>query len=174
MVSTMSKRLLRILRHRSFDDVDAKRCVGGDAGLARVEALIRDSEREHLGEIRVCVEGGLPLSYLWGRATARERAVAMFGKLGVWDTEHNTGVLIYLLLAERRIEIVADRGLRHSVSSTQWQALADEMSAAFKSGAFETGLAAAVTAVGHLLHTQAPLPASGANADELPNRVVVR
>ena len=73
------------------------------------------SERRHSGEIRVCVEAGLPLSYLWRGATARERAVTMFGKLRVWDTEHNNGVLIYLLLAEHRIEIVADRGLNRHV-----------------------------------------------------------
>ena len=73
------------------------------------------SERRHSGEIRVCVEAGLPLSYLWRDATARERAVTMFGKLRVWDTEHNNGVLIYLLLAEHAIEIVADRGLNRHV-----------------------------------------------------------
>jgi uncharacterized membrane protein len=78
--------------------------------------------RRHSGEIRVCVEAGLPLSYLWRGATARERAVTMFGKLRVWDTEHNNGVLIYLLLAEHAIEIVADRGLARHVPQAQWEA----------------------------------------------------
>ena len=101
------------------------------------------SEKRHSGEIRVCVEAGLPLSYLWRGATARERAVTMFGKLRVWDTEQNNGVLIYLLLAERRIEIVADRGLNRRVSEAQWQSLLATMRDAFHAGRFEQGLIAA-------------------------------
>ena len=103
-------RLWRILKHRWLDDRDALRALGADA-LERLARRVEASERRHTGEIRVCVEAGLPFSYLWRGATARERAVQMFGKLRVWDTEHNNGVLIYLLLAEHRIEIIADRGL---------------------------------------------------------------
>ena len=82
------------------------------ARLTRVAA----SEKRHSGEIRVCAEAGLPLSYLWRGASARERALAMFGKLRVWDTEHNNGVLIYLLLAEHAIEIVADVERKYGIS----------------------------------------------------------
>ena len=90
--------------------------LGKDA-LARIEARVAASEKRHSGEIRVVVEAGLPFSYLRRGATPRERAVALFGKLGVWDTERNNGVLIYLLLAEHAIEIVADRGLNRAVAA---------------------------------------------------------
>ena len=79
--------------------------------VERLRERVAASERRHSGEIRICVEAGLPLSYLWRGLSARDRAITMFGKLRVWDTEHNNGVLIYLLLAEHAIEIVADRGL---------------------------------------------------------------
>ena len=108
---------------------------------------IAASERTHSGEIRVCVEAGLPLSYLWRGATARERAVTLFGKLRVWDTEQNNGVLIYLLLAEHRIEIVADRGLDRHVGPAQWQTIVGGMREAFQAGRFEDGLNAAIAAV---------------------------
>ena len=106
----MAHWLPRLLKHRLVDEGDARRLLGKDA-LARIEARVAASEKRHSGEIRVVVEAGLPFSYLRRGATPRERAVALFGKLGVWDTERNNGVLIYLLLAERAIEIVADRGL---------------------------------------------------------------
>ena len=97
--------LLRLLRHRWFDDTDLRRALPADA-LARVEARVAASELHHSGEIRVSVEAGLPLSYLWRGLRARDRALTLFGKLRVWDTEHNNGVLIYLLLAEDRKSVV--------------------------------------------------------------------
>ena len=161
-------RVLRILRHRWFDETDAKRALD-DATLQRLADRVQRSEQRHSGEIRLCVEAGLPLSYLWRGATARERALAMFGKLRVWDTEHNNGVLIYLLLAEHAIEIVADRGLARHVPQAHWQALAQQMSSAFKAGHFEEGLAAAVDAVGRLLLQHFALAEGAANANELPD-----
>ena len=109
----MAHWISRLLKHRLVDEDDARRLLGADA-LTRIEERVAASEKRHSGEIRVVVEAGLPISYLRRGATPRDRAVALFGKLGVWDTERNNGVLIYLLLAERAIEIVADRGLnRH-------------------------------------------------------------
>ena len=128
----------------------------------------------HSGEIRVCVEAGLPLSYLWRGATARERAVTLFGKLRVWDTEHNNGVLIYLLLAEHRIEIVADRGLDRHVGAAQWQAIVGSMREAFRSGRFEDGLNAAIDAVDALLVQHFAARAGRANPNELPDAPLVR
>jgi uncharacterized membrane protein len=118
---------------------------------------------------RLCVEAGLPLSYLWRDAAPRERALAMFGKLRVWDTEHNNGVLIYLLLAERAIEIVADRGLNRHVPAEQWQQLTQRMSAAFEAGQFEQGLGEAVDAVHALLLRHFALAEGAANPNELPD-----
>jgi len=146
----------------------------GRAGLDRVGARVAASELGHSGEVRVCVEAGLPLSYLWRDAPARERALAMFGKLRVWDTRHNNGVLIYLLLAEHAIEIVADRGLSQHVPHEHWQQLAQGMSSAFKAGRFEEGLGQAIDAVHELLCRHFPLQPGVANPNELPDRPYVR
>jgi uncharacterized membrane protein len=165
-------RFLRILRHRWFDERDAVRAIGAEA-LQRIQARVAASEQHHGGEIRVCVEAGLPLPFLLRDASARERAVAVFGELGVWDTEQNNGVLIYLLLAEHRIEIVADRGLNRHVSAAQWQQITDAMAAAFKAGQFEAGLNQAVDAVDALLVRHFPAERGGPNPNELPDAPVV-
>jgi uncharacterized membrane protein len=161
-------KLLRILRHRWLDDDDTRRALGPLA-LARLQERVRASEARHGGEIRVCVEAGLPLSYLWRGLSARDRAVTQFGKLRVWDTEANNGVLIYLLLAEHAIEIVADRGLARHVSPAQWQAIVAGMRAAFRAGHFEDGLNAAIDAVDRLLVQHFALAAGAANPNELPD-----
>jgi uncharacterized membrane protein len=122
----------------------------------------------------LCVEAGLPLSYLWRNASARQRAVTMFGKLRVWDTEHNNGVLIYLLLAERAIEIVADRGLTRHVPQAQWDGLVQGMRGAFVAGRFEDGLAQAVDAVDALLTQHFALAQGQNNPNELPDRAELR
>lgn len=162
-------RFARILRHRWLDERDAARALG-TAALMRLEQRVAASERRHSGEIRLCVEAGLPLSYLWRGASARARAITMFGKLRVWDTEHNNGVLIYLLLAERTIEIVADRGLDRHVGSEQWRQLLEVMREAFRAGRFEDGLAQAVDKVDALLTRHFPLAKGQANPNELPDR----
>lgn len=162
------KRITRILKHRWLDDSDAKRMLD-DAALQRLQARVQSSEARHSGEIRLCIEAGLPLSYLWRDATPRERAQSMFGKLGVWDTEHNNGVLIYLLLAEHAIEIVADRGLSRHVPESHWHTLLQGMSTAFKAGRFEQGLGEAVDAVDRLLTQHFALAGGAPNPNELPD-----
>jgi len=166
-------RLMRILKHRWLDQRDVERALGRGT-LARIAARVGVSEQKHSGEIRVCVEAGLPLSYLWKNLTARDRAVMMFGKLRVWDTEANNGVLIYLLLAEHAIEIVADRDLARHVPREQWQAIVAGMREPFAAGHFEEGLNAAIDAVGALLVRHFPLAVGAANPNELPNRADVR
>ncbi|MEY3272539.1 MAG: hypothetical protein RLZZ341_1440, partial [Pseudomonadota bacterium] len=141
----------------------------GPEALLRLEQRVAMSERRHSGEIRLCVEAGLPLSYLWRDATPRQRAVTMFGKLRVWDTEQNNGVLIYLLLAEHAIEVVADRGLARAVPPETWQQLVAGMREAFRAGRFEDGLAQAVDRVDALLVAHFPLAAGQANPNELPD-----
>ncbi len=167
MARTMNK-LMRILEHRWLDERDAQRALGADA-LARLQARVQLSEKRHSGEIRVCVEAGLPMSYLWRGAVARERAVSMFGKLRVWDTEANNGVLIYLLLAEHAIEIVADRGLNRHVSAQRWQDIMSAMRSAFRAGQFEAGLNAAIDAVDALLAQNFPIGTAQSNKNELPD-----
>ena len=162
-------RWTRILRHRWLDETDTERALGA-AALTRLEERVARSEHRHSGEIRLCVEAGLPLSYLWRNATPRQRAVAMFGKLRVWDTELNNGVLIYLLLAEHAIEIVADRGLARQVPQSHWDALVGAMREAFRAGRFEDGLAQAVDAVDAMLAQHFALAEGQVNPNELPDR----
>jgi hypothetical protein len=125
-------RLLRIARHRWLDERDVRRALGPEA-LERI-GRVAASEKRHSGEIRVCVEAGTAAVVPVARRDGARARVTMFGKLRVWDTERNNGVLIYLLLAERRIEIVADRGLNRRVSEAQWQSLLATMRDAFHAG----------------------------------------
>ncbi len=166
-------RIARLIKHRWFDETDTRRALDA-ATLSRLQALVAASEAKHSGEIRLCVEAGLPLSYLWRHAKPKERAITLFGKLRVWDTEHNNGVLIYLLLAEHAIEIVADRGLTRHVPQAQWDALVAGMAGAFRAGHFEDGLTQAITAVDGLLLRHFPLAAGQANPNELPDHADLR
>ena len=169
----MAHWLARLVKHRLVDEDDARRLLGKDA-LARVEARVAGSEKRHSGEIRVVVEGGLPLSYLRRAATPRDRAVKQFGKLGVWDTERNNGVLIYLLLAERAIEIVADRGLNRVFSAAEWAEIAASMQSAFLAGDFEAGLLRAVDAVDTLLVRHFASRPGDVDVNELPDAPLLR
>ena len=167
------QRWLRILKHRWLDETDTARALG-PAALERLEQRVAQSETRHSGEIRLCVEAGLPLSYLWRNATPRQRAITLFGKLRVWDTEHNNGVLIYLLLAEHAIEIVADRGLTRVVPQADWDTLVAGMREAFRAGRYEAGLAEAVDRVDALLQQHFALAEGQANPNELPDRAELR
>ena len=166
-MSGIFQRMARLVRHR-LAEWRLARLLPREK-LQELEHLIAQSELGHTGQVRICIEAGLPASYVWRGATARERAINMFSKLRVWDTEHNNGVLIYLLLAEHAIEIVADRGLNRHVTPQRWRELAQGMSASFKAGHFEDGLAAAIDAVELLLQQHFPLAEGVANPNELPD-----
>lgn len=168
----MFKRLQRMFRHRWLDESDTRRAIPPEL-VERLARRVAASEQRHTGEVRIYVEAGLPMSYLWREATPRERAIAMFGKLRVWDTEQNNGVLIYLLLAEHAIEIVADRGLARHVAEAQWREVVEHMRAAFRAGHFEDGLTQALEEVSALLVRHFPAPAGAANANELPDEPVL-
>ena len=166
-------RFTRLLKHRLWDERDAKRALPA-AALARIETSVAASETGHSGQIRVSIEAGLPLSYLRKGLQARDRAITLFGKLRIWDTERNNGVLIYLLLAEHAIEIVADRGINARVSAAQWQALIAPMRLAFAAGQFEVGLLQTIAALDGLLRQHFALEAGEVNPNELPNRPDLR
>ncbi len=178
--------LTRLCRHLWLDADDARRTLG-DAAITHLEQRIRDSEDRHLGEICICVEASLPLADVWRvvlgaesvDAAVHQRALALFGELRVWDTELNNGVLIYVQLAEHRIEIVADRGLAARTRCASWQQALDEAGEDFRAGRYEAGLQRAVDVVGGAL--EACFPASGgdqegrpAERDQLPNRPTFR
>jgi uncharacterized membrane protein len=160
------------IKHLWLDAADARRAIGAE-GLKRLEQAVQASEARHLGELRLCVEGGLSLPALWRRQTARQRAVEVFSHCRVWDTEHNNGVLIYVLLAERRLEILADRGLHGKVPASVWQDMAERLSQALHAGDVEAGLTRATAEVGALLKAHFPATARQRNPNELPDAVVL-
>lgn len=169
------QRVTRLVRHRLAEDA-LQRAFPADL-IERLTRRVAASERRHTGQIRICVEGGLPLSYLWRGASARDRAVTLFGKQRVWDTEANNGVLIYLLEADHAIEIVADRGLARHVAPGTWQTLVAQMGEAFRSGRHEEGLTQALSEVSALLVQHFPSGTSlddrEARTNELPDLPVI-
>jgi len=139
--------------------------------LHAVEAAIRECEKTHAGEIRFAVESDLHLFALLRGQSARDRAVGVFSHLRVWDTEHNNGVLIYVLLADRDVEIVADRGVHAHVGAEGWEKICRDMEASFRAGKFEEGVLHGVRTVG--AHLTRHYPAQGKGRNELDDRPVV-
>ncbi|RTL28373.1 MAG: hypothetical protein EKK47_16085 [Burkholderiales bacterium] len=137
-----------------------------------IEQAIKAAEVCHAGEIRFVVEGALDGVPLLKGQSAHERAIEVFSLLRIWDTEHNSGVLIYLLLADRRVEIVADRGIHARVGPGGWEALCRDMEAAFRSDQYEQG---AITCIGAVAqHLSRHFPSHGQHAhNELPDAPVV-
>lgn len=140
-----------------------------DAVLARLAAAIARDEARHRGEVVFAVEGGLPAADAWRDTSARARAEAVFSDLRVWDTDANTGVLLYLLLADRRIEVVADRGLA-GVPPERWQAVCALVEARMASGDAEAAVLAGLQAIGDLLAEACPRTPGVDDADELRNQ----
>jgi uncharacterized membrane protein len=139
--------------------------------LSTIEQAIKASESEHMGEIRFVVEGALDTAPLYDGQTTRERAIELFSQLRIWDTEHNSGVLIYLLLADRRVEIVADRGIHAMAGTHAWSAICATMESAFKKAEFEQGVVHGIQAVAHQLTKH--FPAVVGYRNELPDKPLV-
>ncbi|MEO6623499.1 MAG: TPM domain-containing protein [Burkholderiaceae bacterium] len=172
----MITRLFTLLKHCWFDESDSKQLIA-PAVLERLAQRVAASESRHTGEVCITVEASLPLSYMWRHCVhktpiaelARQRATMQFGKLRVWDTENNNGVLIYLLMVERKIELLADRGVNRYVSEADWQGMVQRMAQAFASDRFEDGLTQALEEVSAVLVQNFPLQPDAANPNELPD-----
>ena len=165
------QRLGRQLKHRILDR-DASHALP-QAARERIAQAIAASEAKHTGQIRVYVETALPWSYIRRDAPARERAVMEFAKQRVWDTEHNNGVLIYLLLTEHAIEIVADRAVARRVETAQWQSIISTLSKDLRSNQYEAALRQAIAQLSLLLERD--FPRGTQNADnELADAPIVR
>jgi uncharacterized membrane protein len=133
---------------------------------------VAEHEKRHRGEVRFVVEVELTSAQLWANLGSRARALQVFAMLGVWDTAENTGVLVYVLLADQTVEIVADRGISAKVAQAEWQAICATMQDAFRAGQFEAGAVAGVTAISALLERH--FPAAGeSNVNELPDQPVM-
>ena len=157
--------------HHEFMGPRALRKVLSAEALARLGAVVTSSEKRHTGEIRLAVEASLHLPLLRPGISARERAVQVFSNLRVWDTEANNGVLIYLLLADRDVEIVADRGIHDAVGDAGWEDICKGMEADFRAGRFEDGLRAGIERVAAHLAEHFRMTEENRDADrnELPD-----
>jgi hypothetical protein len=165
------RRPLRWWRHLLADPRSVRRAFDAEA-LVRIEAAIASGERAHRGQVCFAVEGGLPMGRVMRRLAPRERALEVFGLLRVWDTEENSGVLLYVLLADRDVEIVADRGIHGHVGTAAWEAVCRKMEAAFRDGRYTEGVEAGIAEINALLARHYPRQ-DRAGTDELPNRPVV-
>jgi uncharacterized membrane protein len=141
--------------------------------LRAIEQAIAESESTHDGEIRFAIEHALDPADVWAGKTPRQRALEVFTALGVWDTEANNGVLIYLLLADRDVEIVADRGLNGKVSGAEWTEVCAAMERELHEARHEAGALEGIRAAGRLLARHFPPRPGGRDDDELPNRPAI-
>lgn len=159
--------LLRTFRHLLVPHWRVRQSFPLDT-LQAIEEAIAASEKQHVGELRFVVEGGLPPEHLWRGIQARQRAVELFAQLRVWDTEHNSGILIYVQWVDRAVEILADRGIAARVPQAEWDAICHAMEAAFARGEYRAGALAAIERASQLL--TAHFPSAGGGANELPDK----
>ena len=163
-------KLSRVARHLTASHRQVRHLFPSVTMMA-IEQAIAASEANHAGEIRFAVEAALEIGPLLDGQTARSRAIDVFSQLRIWDTEHRNGVLIYLLLADRDVEIVADRGIAQTVGGNEWELICREMERAFKKRDFEGGVLNGIKAVSrHLIHRY---PADGDARNEVENAPVV-
>jgi len=161
---------LRWWRHLATDDGQVRRLFGHD-GLERVTRAIAEGEQKHRGQVRFAIEPALPMRRVLRGLPPRERALEVFALSRTWDTEENCGVLVYLLLADRDVEIVADRGIHGRVGDATWQAICRTMEEAFRAGRFTEGAEAGIREVNRVLIEH--FPADGTHANELPDAPLV-
>ena len=160
----------RLLRHALYTRSHMQRRFPVATSKA-IEAAIADSETRHRGQIRVAIEAALSPAQVVAHLTPQQRALDVFSQLRVWDTEENTGVLIYLLLADRAIEIIADRGIHAKTGQAPWDAITQSIQDAFAQDHYDQGALAAIAAAGMLLERD--FPASGPNPNEQPDNVTM-
>jgi uncharacterized membrane protein len=160
-------RVKRSLRHLLSTRTEAAR-VFPPATLEAIAEAITAGEQTHRGEVRLVVEKSLPLSAVWGGIGNRQRALALFADYGIWDTEDNCGVLIYVNLADRKVDIVADRGINRRIDPATWQAICNTMTAGFAHGRFHDATLEAIGQVNALLRQH--FPSNGMRPNELPDK----
>ena len=160
----------RIARHLLMTHWQVRRAFSGQT-LREIEAAIKASEAVHGGQVRFAVEGALHTSALFKGQASTERAVDVFSQLRMWDTEDHSGVLIYLLLADRAVEIVADRGIHRKVPAQEWRRICAGMETGFRNGNYAGGLIDGIEAVTQ--HLALHFPASNVARNELPDQPVM-
>jgi uncharacterized membrane protein len=164
------KRLIRILKHLLATRWHVKRLFP-QRTMHNLEDAIRSSENWHTGELRFVVEAGLDWPDLLAGTSSRKRAIDIFSQLRIWDTEHNSGVLIYLLLADNKVEILADRGINSHVSQAEWVKICQDMESHFRTGNFESGALTGISSITLLLKQH--FPAVTHKINDLPDRPLI-
>lgn len=162
--------MMRTLKHLFYPGWWLRRDFPADQ-LAKIESAIKSSESKHSGEIRFAIESSLPFKALWRDELIQERAIEVFSLLRVWDTEDNNGVLIYLLLADKKVEITADRNINKVVSAEEWQHICELMEVHFRAECFGEGVVNGIEEISKLLETHFPQKSNDKN--ELPNKPVI-
>ena len=162
--------IIRTIKHLSVGQAAVHRYFSR-AALENIKRTITQVEQTHAGQIRFAVEHGLDFQSVLRGQTARQRAIEVFSYLRVWDTEHNNGVLIYLLLADRDVEIVADRGVHAKLGQAILESICKEMELFFRQGKFEEGVVSGIRAVG--VHLARHYPQFGAQFNELSDQPVI-
>lgn len=170
MASSFPDRLKRAWRHWRTTAAVGRRAFPS-AALEKIGAAITAGEQRHRGELRLIVENAMPSDAIWSDMSNRQRAIALFAEYGVWDTEDNCGVLVYVNLAEHKVDIVVDRGIGRKIDAATWQDVCRAMTQGFARGEFERSTLAAVEHINTLLISQ--FPATGARANELPDHPIV-
>jgi uncharacterized membrane protein len=159
----------RLFRHLFATRAELARLLPVEA-LQSIERAVSESELTHSGEIRFAIEVALDPAEIAAGKTPRQRALEVFAALGVWDTEANNGVLIFVLYADHDVEIVADRGYNGRVTTDEWAAVCDAMEVRFRAGQYEQGAVEGVREAGRLMARHYPPLPGGRDQDELPNR----
>lgn len=162
--------LKRCTQHLTSANWHLKRAFPQET-LNAIEWRIKNSEARHLGEIRFVIEVALSGVLLFRNQSARERAIEIFSQLRIWDTDYRNGVLIYLLLADHSVEIVADRGIDIKVGDPVWKKICHDMEVAFHDKHYEQGAFGGIDAITHLLTQH--FPANALNKNELPDNVMI-
>jgi len=162
--------IARFFKHMFSNPWQVRRYFSAIA-LHEIQKAIAASEKKHAGEIRFVVEAGLHPYEIICKKTPKKRAIELFGRLNIWDTEYNNGVLIYLLLADRDVEIVADRGIDRHVGHDGWEAICHEMEVLFRRGEFESGVLHGIEKISAALEQHFPL--TGANKNEVSDKPVI-
>ncbi len=163
-------RLARALRHIFTTRYSTRRHFPQPVRDA-IEKAIGECESLHGGEIRFVIETAFDMPEVWRNLAPRLRALQMFGQFGVWDTAHNNGVLIYVLMADHDVEIVADRGIAAHVSQAEWQTVCRQMEQHYREGRFQEGSVVGILGIGALLGRH--FPGSRRSDNELPNQPVL-
>ncbi len=162
--------LSRLLRHLFATRRRMRRAFTDDV-LDAIERAVRQGERQHGGEVRFAIESDLDWRSLWAGQTPRERALEVFAALRVWDTELNNGILVYVLFADRDVEIVADRGYRDRVPDGEWEEVCAALRERFARSEYEAGAIAAIEAIHQRIRPH--FPATAGDRDELPDRPAI-